>query len=51
MSTKLIIDIRHLVSDEKCYETVRNLRWPDGTKCPFCQSKDVIKHGHSETCQ
>ena len=44
-----IINIQGLVSDEQCYETVRNLRWPDGPRCPHCHSKNVIKRGHDET--
>jgi transposase-like protein len=44
-----VVCIQHLVSNEQCYETVRNLRWPDGTKCPHCHSHHVIKRGHDET--
>lgn len=44
-----IIDIRHIVSDEKCYEIIRKLRWPHGTKCPHCQATCITKRGHDET--
>jgi len=45
-----IVIIHKLVSDEQCYATVRNLRWPEGaTRCPHCDSDDVIKRGHDET--
>ena len=44
-----IINIQRLVSDEQCYETVRGLRWPSGTRCPHCQSQQIIKRGHDET--
>jgi len=44
-----IINIQHLVSNEQCYDTVRALRWPDGTKCPYCQTYHIIKRGHDET--
>ncbi len=44
-----IINIQVLVSGEQCYKTVRGLRWPDGTKCPHCHSKHIIKRGHDET--
>ena len=37
-----IINIQRLVSDEQCYETVRGLRWPSGTRCPHCQSQQII---------
>ena len=36
------INIKNLIDDIQCYETVRKLRWPDGTECPFCNSKHVI---------
>ena len=40
--------IQSLIDDAKCYETVRNLRWPEGVKCPHCESKEVIKRGGDE---
>ena len=33
----------------QCYQTVRELRWPDGIACPSCQSKKVIKRGFDDT--
>ena len=44
-----MINIQNLVSDEQCYETVRSLRWSDGTKCPHCYSRHIIKRGCDET--
>src|SRR5712691_5284865 len=35
--------------DVQCYQTVRDLRWPDGVECPACQSKQVIKRGFDDT--
>ena len=49
MMPQPIINIQTLVSDEQCYQTVRRLRWPDGTKCPHCHSQHTIKRGHDET--
>src|SRR5215218_7885723 len=43
-----MINIQQLIDDAKCYETVRNLRWPDGVACPHCSSKEVNKRGHDE---
>lgn len=43
-----VVKIQNLVSDEQCYETVRNLRWPDGTRCPWCRSATIIKRGRDE---
>ena len=43
------ITIQRLMSPEKCYEEVREMRWPDGTRCPHCNTTDVVKNGHDET--
>src|SRR5258708_38351745 len=43
-----MINIQHLIDDAKCYETVRNIRWPDGVRCPFCGSSEIMKRGHDE---
>jgi transposase-like protein len=46
---KTFVKIQRLVSDEQCYETVRELRWPEGVRCYECNSEDVIKRGRDET--
>jgi DNA-directed RNA polymerase subunit RPC12/RpoP len=45
----LQVNIKTLVDDVQCYQTVRELRWPDGVACPSCQSKQVIKRGFDDT--
>ena len=42
------ITIQNVVSDEQCYQMIRELRWSDGVRCPHCQSKQVIKRGKAE---
>jgi transposase-like protein len=42
------VNIRHLIDDAHCYDTVRQLRWSEGTRCPFCESKRVIKRGFDD---
>src|SRR5467141_2411183 len=42
------INIKNLIDDVRCYQTVRELRWPDGIACPACQSKHVIKRGFDD---
>ena len=42
------VNIRNLIDDVQCYQTVRDLRWPDGIACPSCQSKEVIKRGFDD---
>jgi hypothetical protein len=33
------VNIKNLIDDAQCYQTVRELRWPDGVDCPSCESK------------
>jgi len=44
-----ILSIRAIIDDAKCFQTVRELRWPDGVCCPHCDSASVVKHGRDET--
>ena len=43
-----VVNIQNLVSDDKCYETVRDLRWPSGVCCAHCKSKNIKKRGKNE---
>jgi transposase-like protein len=43
------VNIKNLIDDVRCYQTVRDLRWPDGVECPACQSTQVIKRGVDDT--
>jgi transposase-like protein len=43
------LHITKLIDEVQCYQTVRELRWPDGITCPSCQSKQVIKRGFDDT--
>lgn len=45
MSIKL--NILNLVTDEKCYEYLRSVRWQEGVACPFCKGTTVIRNGSS----
>ena len=38
-----------LLDDAKCFALVRRHRWPDGIRCPACDSSKVIRDGHDET--
>jgi transposase-like protein len=44
-----MVNIRDLIDDAKCFETVRTMRWPDGVTCPNCSAVSVIKNGRDET--
>src|SRR5256885_12464902 len=43
------VNIKKLIDEVQCYQTVRELRWPDGVECLLCQSKQVIKRGLDDT--
>ena len=39
------MNIQQLIDEAKCYAVVRELRWPEGVKCPGCGSAEIIKRG------
>jgi transposase-like protein len=41
----MLLNIQHLIDDAKCYAVVREMRWPEGVKCPHCGSGEIIKRG------
>ncbi len=43
-----MINIQRLIDDTRCFEIVRELRWPDGVRCIHCSSAEVNKRGHDE---
>lgn len=44
-----MIRIHALLDDEKCFETIRGLRWPNGIRCPDCDSGEISKRGFHTT--
>ncbi len=38
-----------LIDDQKCFQTVRELRWPEGIQRPHCASRQVTKRGFDDT--
>ena len=44
-----MVNIQDLFDDAKCYQTIREMRWPDGVTCPRCSSESVIKNGRDDT--
>ena len=48
-SPRCTSSIKCLIDDVQCYQTVRDLRWPDGVSCPSCESKQIIKRGLDDT--
>jgi transposase-like protein len=44
-----MVNIQDLFDDAKCYQTIRDMRWPEGVTCPECGSPSVIKNGLDDT--
>ena len=44
-----LVNLSGLLDDEKCFALVRQHRWPDGVRCPGCESSVVIRDGHDDT--
>ena len=49
MTIPVLINLQTLIDEQKCYETVRQLRWPECVTCSKCDSKYVVKRGFDET--
>lgn len=44
-----MINLQSLIDAAKCYEVVRQLRWPKGVLCPHCYADQVTKQGRDTT--
>jgi len=44
-----LVNIQDLIDDASCYRKVRELHWPEGVECPFCDSEQTSKHGFDQT--
>ena len=38
-----MVSIEQLIDDAKCYEVVRDLRWPNGVHCPNCNTDNLAR--------
>ena len=44
-----LVNLSALIDDAKCFELVRQTRWPTGTACPKCGGGTVVRNGHDDT--
>jgi len=44
-----MIFIKNLLDNDKCYEALRQARWPSGVCCPRCGATTVTKQGRDTT--
>jgi transposase-like protein len=49
MPSPTLVNLSSLIDDAKCYELVRQHRWPDGVRCPSCGGASVARHGRDDT--
>lgn len=42
------VKIQDLMDDGRCYDMLRELRWPEGRYCPNCESRSVIRRGFDD---
>ena len=49
MSSPKLVNLSSLIDDARCYELVRQHRWPEGVRCPSCGSSSVARHGRDDT--
>src|SRR4051812_25079120 len=45
MAASDLVNLSGLLDDAKCFALVRQHRWPDGVRCPGCDSSMVIREG------
>ena len=45
----IMLTLSKLIDEDKCYETVRTMRWSEGICCIECGSKIITKRGKHET--
>src|SRR3954449_3107290 len=43
-----LIKLTTLLDEAKCYEVIRQLRWPDGIVCLHCCGTAVVRNGHDD---
>src|SRR5689334_10161423 len=49
MAAPDLVHLSGLLDDAKCFAFVRQRRWPEGVRCPCCDSSAVIRDGCDDT--
>ncbi len=49
MALSDLINLSGLIEDAKCFALVRLHRWPEGARCPACDSGAVVRDGCDDT--
>ena len=43
-----LVNLPSLIDDARCFELVRQHRWPEGVRCPHCSSAGVARDGRDD---
>src|SRR5436190_1166274 len=43
-----LVNLPSLIDDARCFELVRQHRWPDGVRCPRCGGAAIARDGRDE---
>jgi len=46
-----LVNLAGLLDEAKCFELVRQMRWPQGVRCVRCGGDHVLRNGHDDTQQ
>ena len=49
MAAPDLINLSGLMDHAKCFAFVRQRRWPEGVRCPMCDSGAVVRDGCDDT--
>src|ERR687885_2223511 len=44
-----LVNLSSLIDDARCFELVRQHRWPEGVRCPRCGEARVARDGRDDT--
>jgi transposase-like protein len=48
MPSSTLVNLSSLIDDAKCFELVRQHRWPGGVRCPRCGGAKVARDGRDD---
>ena len=43
-----LVNLSSLIDDARCFELVRQHRWPGGVRCPRCDSAEIARDGRDD---
>ena len=43
-----LVDLPSLIDDARCFELVRQHRWPEGVRCPHCEGARITRDGRDD---